>query len=133
MFRRLALVLMLVLLPLQWGLAQAHDAAEEIVGLAFTVGSAAAHGEQPDVVQTEQGAHAQEPGGICQFHDLAHTVGLAAQGLAWVLPARRAACRLPGLAGARLPAGWPDSIERPRWSRHAPAVADFQAPHPTRA
>ena len=146
---RLFIVFMLMLLPLQWGLAQAHDSAEEIrelvshaqatsaPGMAATADSPLAHDghDAHDVhasaAHAEQGtAHAQEPGGICQFHDFAHTVALAVGGdLGLGLP------RLPrdiagGASATRLAAGTPAQIDRPRWPHHGSSVVDFIAARP---
>ncbi|WP_229722612.1 hypothetical protein [Xylophilus rhododendri] len=121
---RWALIVMLLLLPLQWGLAQAHDAAEEIAALAV----AAASGEASEQALTAEGAaHAQEPDGICQFHDLAHSLALApvgAGGRAWAaLPA----ARVSGTAAARLAAGPPADIDRPKWPNHGSSVVEAPA------
>lgn len=117
MFKRLAVVLMLVLLHLQWGLAQAHDSAEEIQGIVMAAAADAAPAAQAD-----NPAHSQEPGGICQFHDLAHSVALAAfgEGLFVRTPADSGAWQ--GDHGGPPATGRPPQIDRPRWPRHAFAV-----------
>lgn len=120
MFKRLALILMLVLLHLQWGLAQAHDSAEEIQGLVIAAASSAVAAARP--VEVENQAHAQETGGVCQFHDLAHSVALAPQGEGWGGGQRLSSLARWGDLRSPLAVGVPGPIDRPRWPHHASAV-----------
>lgn len=120
MFKRLAVILMLVLLHLQWGLAQAHDSAEEIHGLVLA--AAAPAGDLPQTQQAENQAHSQETGGVCQFHDLAHSVALAALGERWGVANSLPSLESWGDTRSPLASGVPALIDRPRWPHHAPAV-----------
>ncbi len=120
MFRRLVIVFMLLLLPLQWAAAQAHESHA-------SVESAAEEGAVPAQPEAgvPAGGHAQEQGGVpCLFHALAQ------------------ASALTGLHGAALPAapggfdwivppdlnhhgtGAANDIERPRWPGLDPSTAD---------
>ncbi|MCZ2495280.1 hypothetical protein GN316_00780 [Xylophilus sp. Kf1] len=123
MFKRLAVVLMLVLLHLQWGLAQAHDSAEEIQGmvLAATPPSNGA----PAAFEVDGPTHSpnsQEPGGVCQFHDLAHTLALAVVAHGWGGGGSQPGGARWGELHRPLAAGLPNPIDRPRWQHHASAV-----------
>jgi len=118
MFKRLAVILMLVLLHLQWGLAQAHDSAEEIQDMVVTAASV----EATAAVGAESRAHSQEPGGVCQFHDLAHSPALAALGDGWDAARRLATHSRRSHPDSPLASGVPSLIDRPRWPHHATAV-----------
>jgi len=131
MFARLVFVALLLLLPLQWGLAQAHDSAEEIHELAAALhAETGAAGVTLETQHADQGAHSQEPGGVCQFHDFAHTLALAVDGRAALLsplPPGPGALAAPA---SRLAAGLPADIDRPRWPHHDPSVVALPASRP---
>lgn len=117
MLKRLAVVLMLVLLHLQWGLAQAHDSAEEIRGMVMS-----ASADAPQSAQPADPAHSQEPDGICQFHDLAHSFALAAFGKDMFSRTPAGAGAWRGERSGPPATGRPAQIDRPRWPHHAFAV-----------
>jgi len=115
MFSRLVIVFMLVLVPFQWSAAQGHELADDAgtFSAVFDGGSEVA----------ELLAHHDEPGGICQFHELAqpgamliahgpgHFLGRAAE--SWKLARHLAP---PGSRS-------PNEIEKPKWSgRPTPAA-----------
>ncbi|MES2185003.1 MAG: hypothetical protein V4505_10700 [Pseudomonadota bacterium] len=110
MFARLLIIAMLVLFPLQWGVAQAHEAGDELQSLWSPAPAGPAY--------TAAQAHSREPGGVCQFDPLAHTAGVCiAEDAAGALqPLLRERPR--ATAAAFHLQSVPADIERPKWSRH---------------
>lgn len=117
MFSRLVIVLMLVLFPLQWSVAQGHELRDDARELAH--GAMAGEAASP---LADRG-HTQDPGGVCQFHELAQAsaLGLAFShftharfdGRRWAAPTALQAPTEPPLAG----------IDRPKWPRRNPVAA----------
>lgn len=107
MFNRIVVVLMLMLFPFQWSEAQGHELGDD-VGVFAVV--AAGHGEVTQLL-----THTDDPGGVCQFHELAkpgamfiatdsgHFPPLADQ--SW---ARATHVTAPGYHS-------PSEIEKPKW------------------
>ena len=107
MFKRLVVIVMLMLFPFQWSAAQGHELKDD-AGAFETVYRVGA-----DISQLL--AHTDEPGGICQFHELSQPAAavllhgtsdlLARSGEAWSLALQT---RPPGLQA-------PDEIDKPKW------------------
>ncbi|SFE51020.1 hypothetical protein [Paracidovorax wautersii] len=124
MFRRLVIVFMLLLLPLQWAAAQAHESGASVESVADEEDAAPA---QP-VAGVPAGGHTQEHGGEpCLFHTLAQASALAGLHEA-PLPAT------PGRFDWIVPpdmnhhgTGAANDIDRPRWPGRAPSTADRPA------
>lgn len=113
MLGRLLLVFVLLLQPLQWSAAQQHELADDRNVLAALL--------SPDGPGIAQLAHADEPGGVCQFHEFAQATVLPAAAPSEAFPARaRGGWRRAGRDG---PGGSDIAhrIDRPKWdSRPSP-------------
>jgi hypothetical protein len=117
MFSRFVVIVMLVLFPLQWTVAQTHEAGDDAENIALSISASTAY--SADV------AHSLEPGGVCQFDNLAHTTGACVS--------EHPGARVPpvphlvagGTAkGLRL-TSMADDIDRPKWSHHGFSVVDL--------
>jgi hypothetical protein len=117
MFSRLVVIVMLVLFPLQWTVAQTHEAGDDAENIALSISARTAY--SADV------ARSLEPGGVCQFDNLAHTTGVC-------VGEHPGACSspVPHLAagspakGMRL-RSMANDIDRPNWSHHGFSVVDL--------
>ena len=116
MFNRLVIVFMLMLFPFQWSVAQGHELRDD-AGAFETVFSAGA-----DI--TQRLAHTDEPGGICQFHELSQSAA--------ALPAHEAGDLLDRTVEAwsvsrhvdPLASHAPSEIEKPKWGSRHPSAAN---------
>lgn len=116
MFNRLVIVFMLMLFPLQWSAAQAHELKDD-AGVFETLFAASA-----DISQLL--AHTDEPGGLCQFHDLSqpaasipmyeagHILARSSEAWAVALPINP-----PGTHA-------PSDIEKPKWGSRQQSAAN---------
>ena len=107
MFNRLVLVVMLLLFPLQWSAAQGHELNDDAG--AFT----AVFDTGAEVTQLL--AHTDEPGGVCQFHELSQPSAALASHGAGNLFARAAESWAPGLDQPPPGLHAPNDIEKPKW------------------
>lgn len=107
MLRRLFIVLLMLLFPLQWSAAQGH----ELVDDAGVLSAVAGHGAAP----TKLVSHGDEPGGGCEFHELSQqTAAATSDDDGW--PAGRSPEGWKsGLLVAAPEAGRPNDIDRPKW------------------
>jgi len=116
MFNRLIVIVMLMLFPFQWSAAQGHELRDDAGAFEVVIGA------QADITQLL--AHTDEPGGICQFHELsqpaadvpAHDAGdlLARSGEAWSLT----------LLINPLASHAPSEIEKPKWGSRQQSAAN---------
>ncbi|AVS83622.1 hypothetical protein [Paracidovorax avenae] len=125
MLRRIVIVFMLLLLPLQWAAAQMHESEAPVESAEV---SAAAPAHPAAAAAPLQDSHAQEPGGApCLFHTLAQPSA----------PAELPDARVPA-ASARsawaVPSeldhhgtGADEDIDRPRWPARSPLTVDRRA------
>ncbi|WP_198972369.1 hypothetical protein [Xylophilus sp. ASV27] len=114
MFSRLVIVFLLVLVPLQWSAAQGHELADDAGAF-----SAVLEGGSQLAQLLE---HHDEPGGVCQFHELVQPGAmLIAPGPENLLRRCTGSWRL---ARKLAPPGSrsPHDIEKPKWSGR-PSVA----------
>ncbi len=127
MLRRIVIVFMLLLLPLQWAAAQMHESEAP----AESAGGAAAAPEQAVAAAAAallQDSHVQDPGGApCLFHTLAQPSAPTE------LPDARvpaASVRSAWAAPSDLDhhgTGADDDIDRPRWPARSPLTVDRRA------
>ncbi|WP_375576005.1 hypothetical protein [Paracidovorax oryzae] len=121
MVRRIVIVFMLLLLPLQWTAAQVHESFSSAESVAKK-GDASARKKTADEASS---FHFSEDRGIpCPFHNVAQPSAVgdlsnprcpAQQASnAWVVPRH---LRHQGTGAA-------NDIERPKWSFHAPSTVD---------
>ena len=111
MFNRLVLVVMLMLFPLQWSAAQGHELNDDAgaFSVAFDTGA--------EISQLL--VHTDEPGGVCQFHELSQPSAALASHDAGNLLARAAESWVPGRHQPPPGLHSPSDIEKPKWgSRH---------------
>lgn len=118
MFNRLVIVFMLMVLPLQWSLAQEHELGDDAGVFALAAGAGAA----PEI--TALLTHNDEPGGACQFHQLAQPSVDATALETVAFPARP--CERWTLALQVNPMGSqsPGTIEKPKWSSRPQSAAN---------
>ncbi|WP_020424776.1 hypothetical protein [Paracidovorax oryzae] len=120
MVRRIVIVFMLLLLPLQWTAAQFHESASSAGSVAAGYASA-----QKKAADEAGGNHFSEDRGVpCPFHNVAQPSSIGdvpnprcpvqQASNAWVVPRH---LRHQG-------AGVANDIERPKWSFHAPSTVD---------
>lgn len=120
MVRRIVIVFMLLLLPLQWTAAQFHESASSAGSVAAGYASA-----QKKISDGASSLHFSEDRGVpCPFHNVAQPSSIgdlwnprcpAQQASnAWVVPRH---LRHQGTGAA-------NDIERPKWAFHAPSTVD---------
>lgn len=115
MFNRLVLVVMLMLFPLQWSVAQVHELNDDAgaFSAAFDTGAGI----------SQLLVHTDEPGGVCQFHELSQPSATLASHDAGNLLARAGESWVPGLHHPPPGLHSPSDIEKPKWdSRLLPAA-----------
>lgn len=108
MRHRIIVVLMLLLLPLQWSAAQAHEYRDNASMVTISV-------QADTAISPSLAFHLQEPGGVCQFHQMAQPhFTLDRSGVSnsavvdaneWLVP--------PSLTHNAV--GRHEDIERPKW------------------
>ena len=110
MFSRLLIIVMLVLFPLQWSVAQGHELRDDARDLSLQAPA------DKGMAKANPG-HTQDPGGVCQFHELAHASAMDLTSSYLCCSRQRGQCWTLAVA----PNGAPDAplsdIERPKWPR----------------
>jgi len=107
MFSRFVIVIMLMLFPVQWSAAQAHEVGDDVGAIsAITVGIAGV---------SQHLIHTNEPGGICQFHELSQPAAMfvACDAADWPIVTGKTWT----ISDYVTPQGSrsPSEIERPKW------------------